>query len=100
MLTSASNGLKVYSNSLAGPYTFANPTNQSRLRSLVTAIISGVYVGCDSRGSLPVGYERISTSSDGYNWTSRSGINVAVQSLAYGDNRLVAVGTNYVAVSY
>lgn len=102
MLTSSFSALKVYSSSLAGPYTFADPYNDSRLSSLVTAAISGVYVGSDARGALPVGYQRISTSSDGWNWTLRSGINVAVpiQSLAYGDDRLVAVGTNYVAVSY
>lgn len=100
MLTSSSNTSKVYSSSLAGPYTFATGNNSSRLSSLVTAGISGVYVGSDS--SSAIGYERISTSSDGNNWTSRSGIDVAVpiQSLAYGDDRLVAVGTNYVAVSY
>lgn len=101
MLTSSFSALKVYSSSLAGPYTFADPFNPSRLSSLVTATISGVYVGSDARTSVGTG-QRISTSSDGYNWTLRSGINVAVpiQSLAYGDNRLVAVGTNYVAVSY
>jgi hypothetical protein len=51
---------------------------------------------------LPFGLQRISTSSNGGNGTVRSGIPTgnAIQSIAYGDNRLVAIGTNYVGVSY
>ena len=102
MLTSNSNTNKVYSNSgISGPYSIAS-SSLSRLSYLMYSDISGVYVGSDSRSSLPFGLQRISTSSNGGTWTVRSGIPTIniIQSIAYGDNRLVAIGTDYVGVSY
>jgi hypothetical protein len=100
VLGATNSTVKEKSTSITTPFTPVANSGLNRLYVITYCDISGVFVGLEQFSSPGVGVERIATSSSADDWTGRSGITALGQSVTYGDNKLVIVGTDFASISY